>query len=164
MSKRRGFTLVEVLVVVAITTVVLGMVGGLLVFMTNSSRELIVKSEEIMLAQSIENHILGYLDFHEDVDENYLESDEIAELQKIKLGKDYEGEDPVDPDDIIYVENGKVVKTIFEDTGLSHFKINGITQEELENDEVKLVTCQFFFENATESYHFAIGAKPTTTP
>lgn len=33
MSKKRGFTLVEILVVVAITTLVLAMVGGLLIFM-----------------------------------------------------------------------------------------------------------------------------------
>ena len=59
MSKKRGFTLVEILVVVAITTLVLAMVGGLLIFMAETSGTLIHKSEELMLVQSIESYLRG---------------------------------------------------------------------------------------------------------
>ena len=57
MSKKRGFTLVEVLVVIAITTLVFALVGGAMVFLTKSSGDLIHKSEEIIQTQTIEKHL-----------------------------------------------------------------------------------------------------------
>ena len=57
MSKKRGFTLVEVLVVIAITTLVFALVGGAMVFLTISSGDLIHKSEEIIQTQTIEKHL-----------------------------------------------------------------------------------------------------------
>lgn len=55
MSKKRGFTLTEVLVVIAVTTLVLALVGGTLVFMTESCGRLIEKSEELLLVSAIED-------------------------------------------------------------------------------------------------------------
>ena len=55
MSKKRGFTLTEVLVVIAVTTLVLALVGGTLVFMTESCGGLIEKSEELLLVSAIED-------------------------------------------------------------------------------------------------------------
>lgn len=57
MSKKRGFTLVEVLVVVAITSLVFALVGGTFVFLATSSGDLIDKSEELILTQTIEKHL-----------------------------------------------------------------------------------------------------------
>lgn len=65
MSKKRGFTLVEVLVVIAITTLVFALVGGAMVFLTQSSGDLIHKSEAIIQAQTIEKHLRS-LDLGED--------------------------------------------------------------------------------------------------
>lgn len=62
MSKKRGFTLVEVLVVIAITTLVFALVGGAMVFLTKSSGDLIHKSEAIIQAQTIEKHLRSFVD------------------------------------------------------------------------------------------------------
>jgi len=65
MSKKRGFTLVEVLVVIAIATLVFALVGGTFVFLAKSSGDLIHKSEAIIQAQTIEKHLRS-LDLNDD--------------------------------------------------------------------------------------------------
>lgn len=65
MSKKRGFTLVEVLVVIAITTLVFALVGGTFVFLATSSGDIIHKSEAIIQAQTIEKHLRS-LDLNDD--------------------------------------------------------------------------------------------------
>lgn len=62
MSKKRGFTLVEVLVVIAIATLVFALVGGTFVFLATSSGDLIHKSEAIIQAQTIEKHLRSFVD------------------------------------------------------------------------------------------------------
>lgn len=61
MSKKRGFTLVEVLVVIAIATLVFALVGGTFVFLATSSGNLIHKSEAIIQAQTIEKHLRSFV-------------------------------------------------------------------------------------------------------
>ena len=61
MSKKRGFTLVEVLVVIAIATLVFALVGGTFVFLATSSGNLIHKSESIIQAQTIEKHLRSFV-------------------------------------------------------------------------------------------------------
>lgn len=133
MSKKRGFTLIEVVVVIAITTIVLGMVATLFVFMTNSSRELIVKSEQIMLAQSIENSVRGYA---KDKGAAYLVDKIVFEDEKIIHNNgtpDNLGDD----------------KVLFEDTNLSIFSIT------IQDD---FVYCTMQFKDATY-YNFILGEK-----
>lgn len=57
MSKRRGFTLTEIVVVIALTSLVLAMVGGCLYFVSTYSGTLISKSEELTKVQTIETHL-----------------------------------------------------------------------------------------------------------
>ncbi|MGM9632566.1 MAG: type II secretion system protein [Eubacteriales bacterium] len=133
MSKKRGFTLIEVVVVIAITTIVLGMVATLFVFMTNSSRELIVKSEQIMLAQSIENSVRGYA----------KDEGSVNLVGKIVLedGKIIHNNGTTDnPDDD---------KVLFEDTDLSIFLIA------IQDD---FVYCIMQFKDSTY-YKFILGEK-----
>ena len=57
MSKRRGFTLTEIVVGIALTSLVLAMVGGCLYFVSTYSGTLINKSEELTKLQTIETHL-----------------------------------------------------------------------------------------------------------
>lgn len=132
MSKKRGFTLIEVVVVIAITTIVLGMVATLFVFMTNSSRELIVKSEQIMLAQSIENSVRGYAK-----DEGAVNLVGKIVLEDEKIIHKYDTANPNDD------------KVLFEDTNLSIFLIT------IQGD---FVYCTMQFKDATY-YNFILGEK-----
>ena len=59
MSKRRGFTLTEIVVVIALTSLVLAMVGGCLYFVSTYSGTLISKSEELTKVQTIETFLRG---------------------------------------------------------------------------------------------------------
>lgn len=61
MSKRRGFTLTEIVVVIALTSLVLAMVGGCLYFVSTYSGTLISKSEELTKVQTIETYLRGQL-------------------------------------------------------------------------------------------------------
>lgn len=56
-DKKKGFTLVEVLVVMLVATLVFAMVGGTMVFITTTSGELLHQSEEIELAKNIEEYL-----------------------------------------------------------------------------------------------------------
>ena len=56
-QKRKGFTLIEVLVVMLVATLVLSMVGGTMVFVTTTTGNLIHQSEEIELAKNIEKYL-----------------------------------------------------------------------------------------------------------
>ena len=93
MEKKKGFTLVEVLVVIMVSTLVLALVGGTMVFVTTTMGDLIEESEEIDMAKNIEK---------------YLRSLPIESRSACNLnGKDLE-------------YNGEIV---FEDTSLSLFII-----------------------------------------
>lgn len=56
-SSKKGFTLIEVLVVMLVSTLVLTMVGGAMVFITTSTNDLIEQSEEIDMAKNIEKYL-----------------------------------------------------------------------------------------------------------
>ncbi len=100
MSKKRGFTLVEILVVVAITTLVLAMVGGLLIFMAETSGTLIHKSEELMLVQSIESYLRGKYE------------KDVSDLKLIRYDSNT---------DCIHYDNDNSV--VFKETNLNEFHI-----------------------------------------
>ena len=137
MSKKRGFTLVEILVVVAITTLVLAMVGGLLIFMAETSGTLIHKSEELMLVQSIESYLRG-------VYENEGTANLLNGNIKLQEGN---------------IKNGENV--IFKDTGLS--QNNGfLIYRETGYGNREFIRCKLVFEpngrtKGNHTYDFIIG-------
>ncbi len=164
MSKKRGFTLVEMLVVVAITTLVLAMVGGLLIFMAETSGTLIHKSEELMLVQSIETYIRGAL-----LDENKVQPKSIS-IEDIGNGfYTLTATYPVDgggtktktikierneSEDTIVDKTSGSGKVIFKDTGLSSFRIY--------LDDKNFVRCELKFNSdgrtqGNHTYDFIIG-------
>ena len=56
-KKKRGFTLVEVIVVMLVATLVFSMVGGTMVYITITTGNLIKQSEEIDMAKNIEKYV-----------------------------------------------------------------------------------------------------------
>lgn len=56
-NSKKGFTLVEVLVVILVSTLVITMVGGTMVFLTTASENMINEAEEIDMAKNIERYI-----------------------------------------------------------------------------------------------------------
>lgn len=61
-QKKKGFTLIEVLVVILISTVILSLVAGSMIFITNSSGDLIQEAEDIDMAKNIEKFLRGLVD------------------------------------------------------------------------------------------------------
>lgn len=57
LQHKKGFTLIEVLVVMLIATLIFTMVGGTMVFVTSATSELIHQSEEIDMAKNIEKYL-----------------------------------------------------------------------------------------------------------
>ena len=60
--KKKGFTLVEIIVVIAISTIVLTMVGGSMIFITSTSANLMQQAEDIDMAKNIETYLRGLAD------------------------------------------------------------------------------------------------------
>ena len=56
-QKKKGFALIEVLVVILVSVLVLTMVGGSMVFIATTTGELIQQAEEIQMARNIEKHL-----------------------------------------------------------------------------------------------------------
>ncbi len=95
MKKKKGFTLVELLVVMLISSLILSLVAGTMIFITNSAGRLIQEAEDIDMAKNIEKYLRGL---------------------------DVEGWNTVDlDDDGNLVFNGEV---IFTNTGLTNKDIN----------------------------------------
>ena len=59
MKKKKGFTLVEVLVVMLISSLILSLVAGTMIFITNSAGKLIQEAEDIDMAKNIEKYLRG---------------------------------------------------------------------------------------------------------
>lgn len=128
MSKKRGFTLTEVLVVIAITALIMTMLGTTFAFMATSSGTLIHKSEELTQTQSIETYLRsliakGTYDINKLADENIVTLDENGNLKV----------------------NGK---TEFKDTGLKSFTIYHYD---------KFVKCKLIYEKNDATYEFILG-------
>ena len=139
MSKKRGFTLVEVLVVIAITTLVFALVGGAMVFLTKSSGDLIHKSEAIIQAQTIEKHLRSFVD-----ESNNIEGLKVGDNNKYTI-KDVVFEDSNDTLTI----NGTEYEGIANFTLL---KTEG-------NGDDSFVRCTFTIVNNNQSteYTFILG-------
>lgn len=55
--KKKGFTLVEVLVVILVSTIVFALVGGTMVFISTSTNKYIGRSKDIDTAKNIEKYL-----------------------------------------------------------------------------------------------------------
>jgi prepilin-type N-terminal cleavage/methylation domain-containing protein len=73
MQKKKGFTLIEVLVVMLISTLILSLVAGTMIYITNSAGRLIQEAEDIDMAKNIEKYLRG-LDL-ENLDKVILDDD-----------------------------------------------------------------------------------------
>lgn len=129
MSKKRGFTLTEIIVVIALTTLVLAMIGGCLYFISTYSGVLITKSEQLTRAQTIEKSMRGYAE------------DDISQLAYVELD---------DQGNLLFKG-----KTILKDTGLANFTIYSVGN--YEDDPYKFfVKCKFQFGD-DEPFDFIVG-------
>ena len=93
LRNKKGFTLIEVLVVILVATLVIALVCGTLIFITKSTNNFVVQSKEIDTAKNIEK---------------YLRS--VENISDIKYS---ESTDELLCDDVV----------IFSDTGLTRFEI-----------------------------------------
>lgn len=187
MTKKRGFTLVEILVVLAITTLVLAMVGGLLIFMADTSGKLIHKSEELMLVQSIETYLRGVLEYKDDDGKVYeprsisVYSGSDNNLNTFTLTAFYDGASPKETIIIFDKQSKKIIyksgtsdetgKVIFKDTGLEDFDIYYIdeygnrTDNADDSSKKYFVRCKLVFTptggstQGSYTYDFIIGIK-----
>ena len=55
-QSKKGFTLIEVVVVIFISTLLISMVAGTMVYVTRTTKDLIKEAEEIEMARNIENY------------------------------------------------------------------------------------------------------------
>lgn len=129
MSKKRGFTLVEVLVVIAIATLVFALVGGTFVFLATSSGNLIHKSESIIQAQTIEKHLRSFVS-----EDNRVNNDIFNQS-------------------MISFDSNKDTLTI------NGTKYEGIDRFSLSKDDDSFVRCSFTVinNNKTTDYIFILG-------
>ena len=172
MTKKRGFTLVEILVVLAITTLVLAMVGGLLIFMADTSGKLIHKSEELMLVQSIETYLRGVLEYKDDAG-NVYEPESITVRENdnkngYNLSISYSGNPHLTKTVVIIFDEDSIKeggKVIFKDTGLKGFRIYHADVEGNINEDGPFVRCELVFTPTggstpgSHTYDFIIGIK-----
>lgn len=153
MHKKRGFTLVEVLVVIAVATLVLAMVGGTLVFMATSSGKLIHKAEEITQTQAIEKYLRGIL--VEKVGETVYQP-KITSVSSDQITVKYTDESE-DKSIILNLENngtlsittinGSEDEFVFENTGLSYAEFSVVNG---------FVHCILTYKDSS-TYDFIIG-------
>ena len=146
MSNKRGFTLVEILVVLAISTLAFVLIGGFLVYLTESSGMLIHESEELMTAQSIEDYLRGYIDL--EVEDDQSNKNQVFESLKTKF-------DPTtnsNTEGIIRMNSdGSLLKSgqaIFKNTGLTFFNVYESSDGFLK--------CEMHFENGAK-FTFILG-------
>lgn len=62
MTKKRGFTLVEIIVVLAVSSIMLSAIAGMIIFLTQSSTNLIDKSQELTDAQTAAMYLRGLVE------------------------------------------------------------------------------------------------------
>ena len=139
MSKKRGFTLVEVLVVIAITTLVFALVGGAMVFLTKSSGDLIHKSEAIIQAQTIEKHLRSFVD-----ESNNIEGLTVGDNNKCTI------------ESVVFEDSNNTLKIY----GTEYEGIANFTLLKTEgNGDDSFVRCTFTIVNNNQSteYTFILG-------
>lgn len=163
MSKRRGFTLTEIVVVIALTSLVLAMVGGCLYFVSTYSGTLISKSEELTKLQTIETYLRGQVQLDQTNNKYINNCDYLMEFRIDENG------------DLIHKENdqdnNQVTKAIIKNTGFEklEFELFRINDGERETFSSENNIGEFFleckltnFEN--ETYTFILGIVENPEP
>lgn len=149
MSKRRGFTLTEIVVVIALTSLVLAMVGGCLYFVSTYSGTLISKSEELTKVQTIETYLRGVAT---DEKGDILEGLTIDAANKTLLKT---GQDVV----IKLNTNGDLVnqygKIVIKNTNLKTMEFEIVSNNDNGNDK-GFLKCKLVFQSDNE-YTFILG-------
>ena len=130
-QKKSGFTLVEILVVIAISAIVLTMVGTTMVFMTQMTGDILQQAEDIDMAKNIEKYLRNF-------------SIEIDKGEYIKGFEETFGVFLIDADGDIK-QNEKI---IFSDTGLIEFKIYDTNVDEIEESD--FLVCYMKFDSGKE--------------
>ncbi len=150
MSKRRGFTLTEIVVVIALTSLVLAMVGGCLYFVSTYSGTLISKSEELTKVQTIETYLRGFATNEEGNLLNDLQVDDDHRT----IGKN--NKNIVLKNDTIKFGDQDVIKN----TNLTtiEFEIVKIDEE----DDKGFLRCKLVFQSGND-YTFILGIVDNTT-
>lgn len=141
MSKRRGFTLTEIVVVIALTSLVLAMVGGCLYFVSTYSGTLISKSEELTKVQTIETYLRGQFE-NTNIDSliNSDDGDSLKINENIRLDAD---------SNLIFFKD-----TTIKNTGLN--KILIYKDVNIFNDTKIAVKCKLVFQSGND-YTFILG-------
>lgn len=148
-KSKKGFTLVEVLVVILISGLVLSMIAGAMIFVTNSSGDLIHQAEDIDMAKNIEKYLRNLTDDFQDL------------LPKSEDSIVYKGEGEVSfglfkidaKGNLIEFGENDTEKKIFSDTGLTHFEIM---------TEGGFIKCSMTFDSG-KHFVFTLGIVPETT-
>lgn len=149
MSKKRGFTLTEVLVVIALTTLIMTMIGTAFVFVGTSSGDLIDKSEQLTQTQSIEMALRSLLD-DKKADEGYIKG-----FKNNTTDVEFDST----------TGTLRIGKTEFKNTGLGTFTIYEAEEtDETTGRTVTFVKCKLKYKDATDDYDFILGLYATTTP
>lgn len=133
-NKRKGFTLVEVIVVILVSTVLLTMVIGAMTYINNTIGDFIQQAEDIEMAKNIEKYFRS-------IDINDLTVGLNNEDNKV-VYKNYTLEESSDS---IY-KSGEV---IFYDIGLEEFEIS-------RNTDSNVVKCYMKFHSGVE-FEFVVG-------
>lgn len=137
-KSKKGFTLIEVLVVILISGLVLSMVAGAMIFVTNSSGELIHQAEDIDMAKNIEKYLRNLVDRDlKDIDWTEFEID-------IKENDRENSYFSIDESGNLIDNSGQ---KIFSDTGLIEFKIS---------NEGGFVKCSMTFDSE-KHFEFTLG-------
>jgi prepilin-type N-terminal cleavage/methylation domain-containing protein len=139
MSKRRGFTLTEIVVVIALTSLVLAMVGGCLYFVSTYSGTLISKSEELTKVQTIETYLRGQFETKGADLINSLDGKNISIDRVIKLDED---------SNLLFDKN-----VIVKNTGLKQILIY---KEDTSDQSNAFLKCKLVFQSDND-YTFILG-------
>lgn len=134
-NKRKGFTLVEMLVVILVSTLLFTLVAGTMIYITNTIGGFIKKAEEIEIARNIEKHF-------RDININ----DIIADFNNENDGIDVCDKYGVNESSDLINESGEI---IFYNTGLKIFKI-------YRNTDSNVVKCYMKYDSGIE-FEFVWG-------
>ncbi|MBR2381336.1 MAG: prepilin-type N-terminal cleavage/methylation domain-containing protein [Clostridia bacterium] len=148
MQKKSGFTLVEIIVVIAISSIVLTMVGTTMVFMTNVSGDLLEEAEDIDMAKNIEKYLRGLVND----DKNPLQSWDELKISFPNNDKNNNAFFRIDDEGNIKEISSD--KPIFSDTGLVVFYITEKNVDE--EDENDFVICYMEFDSG-KHFEFILG-------
>ena len=132
MQKKSGFTLVEIIVVIAISAIVLTMVGTTMVFMTNVSGDLLEEAEDIDMAKNIEKYLRNSIKNKTISTGTYIIDEQEENFEAFQIENNN------------IVEDGKI---IFSDTRLEVFTIK---------EDAGFIECYMRFGSGKE-FEFTLG-------